>query len=93
MEEYSIARWKKNGNPTVIRKTGRDGNRNPRFGKVIVVSDQDPERSALKAHCQTIVEDNEDELTSALAKDNANAVDEICVNRTNICKNSLKDEL
>ena len=47
----------------------------------------------LFVQCQTIVEDNEDDFLSVLAKENQNPVDEICVDRTDICKEALRDEL
>jgi len=92
MEDYAQARWKKSGKATLIRMVNPDGNMNPNFGKVDVVQDDDL-NSALKFHCQTIVEDNEDDFLSVLAKENQNPVDEICVDRTDICKEALRDEL
>ena len=40
-EEYAQAKWKSNGQPTIIRITNPDGNMNPDFGKVDVVPDED----------------------------------------------------
>ena len=40
-EEYAQAKWKSNGQPTIIRITNPDGNMNPEFGKVDIVPDED----------------------------------------------------
>merc|ERR1719322_1688587 len=92
MEDYAQARWKRSNKPTLIRMVNPDGNMNPNFAKVDVVQDDDL-NTALKFHCETIVEDNEDDFTNVLSKENPNPVDEICVDRTNLCSQALRDEL
>jgi len=92
MEDYAQARWKRSDKPTLIRMVNPDGNMNPNFPKVDVVQDDDL-NTALKFHCETIVEDHEDDFTTVLSKENPNPVDEICVDRTDLCSQALRDEL
>jgi len=92
MEDYAQATWKKSGKPTLIRMVNPDGNMNPNFSKVDVVKDDDL-NSSLKFHCETIVEDNEDDLFKVLSTENPDAVDNFCTESTKLCPSLAKDEL
>ena len=56
-EEYAQAKWKSNGQPTIIRITNPDGNMNPDFGKVDVVPDEDL-NTKLKFHVSLLFHTN-----------------------------------
>jgi len=92
MEDYARATWKKTGSPTLIRMVNHDGNMNPDFGKVDVVKDDDL-NSTLKFHCETIVEDHEDDLMEVLSRENPDSVDDFCVTRAKLCAQKARDEL
>merc|ERR1712170_138350 len=92
-EEYAQAKWKSNGQPTIIRITNPDGNMNPEFGKVDIVPDEDLS-TKLKFHCEGIVEDMDEHFPELLA-DEANSptlAQRICVEEGEYCK-SVKEEL
>ncbi len=94
-EDYAQAKDKATGEATIIRMTTPQGNMNPRFGKVDLVPDDDL-NSRLKFYCQEIVEDNEEDWIELLADEEADATmkEELCVNRSKLCKADLiRDEL
>jgi len=98
-EEYAQATWKKNGKPTIIRLQTHTGNMNPDMGKVDIVPDDDLNKN-LKFHCESIIEDAEDDFLEVFAdqsKDIESSInefsDEICQKRKSYCPGSVKDEL
>jgi len=98
-EEYAQAKWKKNGKPTIIRLQTHTGNMNPDMGKVDIVPDDDLNKN-LKFHCESIIEDAEDDFLEVFAdhsKDLESSIDdfsdEICQKRKSFCPGSVKDEL
>jgi len=92
-EDYAQAKNKKTGKPTIIRITTPDGNMNPDFGKVDIVPDEDL-NTRLKFHCETIVEDMDDQFTELLSdeKNSPTLKQKICIEEGEYCKN-VKDEL
>lgn len=92
-EEYAQAKWKSNGQPTIIRITNPDGNMNPEFGKVDIVPDEDL-NTKLKFHCEGIVEDMDEHFLDLLADEKNSPIlaQRICVEEGEYCK-SVKEEL
>jgi len=93
-EDYAQAKEKRSGKPTIIRITTPDGNMNPLFGSVDIVPDENL-NTRLKFHCDTIVEEMDEQFLSLLAdesNDNPTLTQKICVEEGSYCK-SLKDEL
>ncbi|TRY68240.1 hypothetical protein TCAL_05092 [Tigriopus californicus] len=94
-EDYIQGTSKETKEPLIIRLTTPQGNMNPDFGLVDVVPDEEL-NTKLKFHCQSIVEEVEEDIIELLV-DGANdstLKEQICVAKSNLCKKvKSKDEL
>eukprot|EP00095_Tigriopus_kingsejongensis_P009227 maker-scaffold851_size88925-snap-gene-0.21 protein:Tk09227 transcript:maker-scaffold851_size88925-snap-gene-0.21-mRNA-1 annotation:"canopy homolog 2 precursor" len=92
-EDYAQGTDKATGEPLIIRLTTPQGNMNPNFGLVDIVPDEEL-NTKLKFHCQSIVEDNEDDLTELLVDqaNDATLKQQICVEKSRLCQR-VQDEL
>ncbi|XP_068229837.1 protein seele [Palaemon carinicauda] len=93
-KDYAQARHKETGKLEAIRLVV-NGAMNPRFGEYEMVQDPDLNRG-LNFHCESIVEEYEDEIVSHFRKssdlDRESSQLKFCNEMTDICKD-LKDEL
>ncbi|XP_043231441.1 protein canopy homolog 2-like [Amphibalanus amphitrite] len=92
MDDYAQGHWKDTGAkdllPIIV-----DGAMNPRMSEFELLQDSNLNRG-IKDYCQTIVEEQEDELMAFLAKEHENASHQFCFHETSICSHhSHKEEL
>lgn len=95
-KDYAQAKHKETGRLEAIAIVGKDGQMNPRFGEYDMVQDPDLNKG-LEFHCESIVEDFEDEIVAHFAGiREVEGMDEsqqaFCVERTGVCK-GVKEEL
>lgn len=95
-KDYAQAKHKETGRLEAIAIVGKDGQMNPHFGDYNMVQDPDLNKG-LEFHCESIVEDFEDEIVAffAGAKEGGELQESqevFCVGMTGICK-GVRDEL
>ncbi|KAF2368723.1 protein of unknown function DUF3456 [Trinorchestia longiramus] len=96
-KDYAQAKHKETGRVDVIPIVGKDGKMNPHFGEYEMIPDPDLNKS-LEFHCQSIVEDFEDEIVQHFGGqpqqdyDVAKSQNSFCWRQSKICS-GVREEL
>ncbi|XP_024944517.1 protein seele [Cephus cinctus] len=91
LSDYVRARYKSNGQLTILNLLDSSGGMNPEIAKVDIIQDSDLNKS-LKYHCEAIIEEFEDGIVNVFRDGGKDADIKVCSEIANLCDDTIPDD-